>query len=506
MKFSFIAILLLSLLINQSCYKEQIINELPEITANTLLINGQQCIYDLSKNTYYYAIPAEDTVETNLSINYPKNWGLLSFNNEIYPSGSNISLQHIKLNKPFKLNFKSDTLQQTIKLAFLSIPIISINAKKEIKDTTPVYASISIIEPGILNPKENIYAIVEVRGGISRKYDKKSFRVELYQSSNYAKRQDVSFMNMRDDDDWILDAMFIDPMRMRNRVSFDLWFKMVNASDYLNTKKMTNGIHGNFAIVYVNKQCRGLYCLNERFDKKQFKVRDTYKEYGGALYKAKHWTPSVKFKEYVPFTNKEYSNGWKLVYPNVDDNYLPYWAYLDTLSQFMVNANDATFANECQKHINIRSIVDYYILVNITKAYDNLIKNFYLSKYNEYVPFVISPWDLDATWGLFWDRSKIDAGGILSMQIVERLMEANPYNFKKQLKDTWQLYRKDFFTQDSIMSLFENYATPLTQNNAYQIENDAWNQNLNPNEELLFIEEWIGHRLINLDEYFANLE
>ena len=59
------------------------------------------------------------------------------------------------------------------------------------------------------------------RGASSLKYEKKSFAIKLLDSDG--EDLDANVFGIRKENDWILDAMAIDRIRMRNRVCFDIW-------------------------------------------------------------------------------------------------------------------------------------------------------------------------------------------------------------------------------------------------------------------------------------------
>ena len=106
------------------------------------------------------------------------------------------------------------------------------------------------------------------RGSASKKYDKKSFAIK-FQDENGVKL-DVSLFGLRSDNRWILDAMACDASRMRNRVSFDLWNEFSHPSyvaEYEETAM--NGVNGTFVELYFNGNYNGIYCLNEKVDRKQ---------------------------------------------------------------------------------------------------------------------------------------------------------------------------------------------------------------------------------------------
>lgn len=107
-----------------------------------------------------------------------------------------------------------------------SLPLINITVDIE-KVTKPEYtpATIEIADPLMRTDGENVVtkfnAKVKYRGNSSLRYDKKSFNVKLINEKG--KSLDVNILGLRLTDAWILDAMAIDRIRMRNRVNFDTW-------------------------------------------------------------------------------------------------------------------------------------------------------------------------------------------------------------------------------------------------------------------------------------------
>ena len=115
-------------------------------------------------------------------------------------------------------------------------------------------------------------AKVRHRGATAAGFKKKSYAVKLVDETG--QKLDTSFMGMRSDNYWILDAMAIDKARMRNRVAMDLWLDFSAKPYYANTEpKMCNGYRGKFVEVFVNNEYNGLYCLMERIDRKQLKLK-----------------------------------------------------------------------------------------------------------------------------------------------------------------------------------------------------------------------------------------
>lgn len=119
-----------------------------------------------------------------------------------------------------------------------SLPII--NMVVEIgKVSKPEYtdATIEIADPQMRTDNGCVVTAfrckVKYRGNSSLAYEKKSFAVKLLDENG--KKLDANMFGIREDDAWILNAMAIDRLRMRDRVNFDIWNEISNtpySTDY----------------------------------------------------------------------------------------------------------------------------------------------------------------------------------------------------------------------------------------------------------------------------------
>ena len=109
-----------------------------------------------------------------------------------------------------------------------SLPLINLVVDLG-KVTKPVYtiASMEVCDP-LRRMDGNVFTPfrckVKYRGNSSMRYEKKSFTIKLLDT--YNGEFDVNLLGLRTDDTWVLDAMAIDRIRMRNRVNFDVWNDM----------------------------------------------------------------------------------------------------------------------------------------------------------------------------------------------------------------------------------------------------------------------------------------
>ena len=187
-------------------------------------------------------------------------------------------------------------------LYFTTLPVVLLDATELEKDVRhPGY--ITIIDPWCRTDGVNNlfihYAGVKIRGATAATYPKKPFGVELWDENN--EETDATIMGMRSDGDVILDAMYIDKARMRNRLCFDLWNTVDRLPYNDDPDDNLNGTEGTFVEVLVNGEYNGLYCLTDKIDRKKlqlnkYKVDPASGEIAqhGMLYKATDWTGATQ--------------------------------------------------------------------------------------------------------------------------------------------------------------------------------------------------------------------
>jgi len=141
-------------------------------------------------------------------------------------------------------------------------PIIKINFQGELslEDFTQCEFELESDDPS--ENFSDLKAKIKIRGGKSGVsiYPKKGYRIELSEIK--------SLLGMREDDDWILFAMYLDFPRMRIKLAMDLWnsLRPIDPTAILPDSK--------YVRVYVNGEFHGLYLLAERNDRRLFGLDD----------------------------------------------------------------------------------------------------------------------------------------------------------------------------------------------------------------------------------------
>lgn len=348
------------------------------------------------------------------------------------------------------------------------------------------------------------------RGSSSLRYTKKNYAVKLLDENNES--LDRSLLDMRKDNSWILDAMAIDKARMRNRVAFDIWNDF-NTHPYYAAKepKCKIGIDGKFVEVYINDNYHGLYCLNEKIDRKQLKLKKKDNVIRGLLYKGDNWYGTQFYGQPTEYDNYSTTyQGFESKYPDVEDDGMTDWAPLAEKQDFVNNSTDEMFKEQVADQFDIPVLRDMFIFINVVGAIDNSGKNMFFSIYDVTTSNKLSftPWDLDSSFGRNYDSSpypEVCNKIIFTQNIINRLMELNTSFMEETCKRYAQL-RTTVLSLDNLKKRFTQYYTLLDKSGAAQRETNKWNGidgiYLDFAEELKYINDYLEKRLSYLDKTF----
>ncbi|MFD2872498.1 CotH kinase family protein [Mucilaginibacter ximonensis] len=471
-------------------------------------INGASCAFDSLSVSYYYPV-AVGTSLTGYTVNYDTTATAAVYINNVQIKNGGVMNSSITANDELTIravNALNET--STYHLVITGMPIVTLTCNSEIADDD-VNAKFDLVNPDYqaehsqLEITSNIQ--IAIRGGVSRDYPKKNYKVHTVDASN--NDIDVSLLGLRHDNSWILDAMYIDQARMRNRVCTDLW-NTFNNVPYLDKEPTAlNGTRGYMTEVFLNGKYHGIYCLTEKLDRKQLQIKKQY----GDMYKADFWTSETAFQGISAYDNTAATwGGWELEYPELGDSPAPDWGYLYNEVNFIANSTDADFATQIASRVDINNIVDYFIFINVLNAPDNENKNTFFSFYDIRSAgyFFYSPWDLDGTIG------RNAGGGMLANQIIgpannnlfARLMNLNAANFNGLVKARWAQLKDNQLSKAAVASRIEVYRKLLNGTNAFARERQVWdNITQDLNVEAAYMTNWYSTQYDQFDNYVKSL-
>ena len=383
---------------------------------------------------------------------------------------------------------------------FTELPIVNISSDFTIIDAPKVLANFKMIDSD-QNFIESFIGI-EYRGATSQSFPKKSMEIEFWVDPTGNITHDVSLLGMRSDDDWNLQAMYNEPLRIRSKTNNDLW-KVINTLHYQeNEPEAFNGISMEYVELFIDNEYQGLYCIGEKVDRKLLKLKKHKDQIRGELYKGINWGEANTFSSLPSYdNNSSIWAGFEYKHPDEETN----WSNLYDLVDFVINSSDDTFYEEYSNYFEVDNLVDYFIFLNLLKATDNTSKNLYLAKYNTDDRYFYVPWDLDATFGTYYDGSK-DPGthNLLRNNLYDRLLhDCSAGGFKEKLKNKWLHLRSTTITPSTLISMFDASYQLLKTNDIYTKESLVWAAYEYKHDDWEYTTTWIFNRISYLDQIFT---
>ena len=509
-----------------------------------LSINHRKAVYDPSDNLYLQTLATSYKNQTNLTavvsftFKSSGNGYQLKINNQTAANGSSFTFKDFKEGKIFDLEIqdKNGKSVASTKLAFTFLPIAEITGKNFSRNSY-TSGSFRLTDANYSNTGSILSAKFRWRGNVASSKQKKAYNVKI--TDEKGKSKDVSFFGLREDNDWILDAMAIDPARMRNRVSTDLWNDFSTAPYFFHLEpEAINGTRGHFVEVFLNGRYAGIYCMTEKIDRKQLKLKKVKKgnpaSVRGVLYKAEQWSYSLlmghdpdklhfPLKKAAPYSNqKDEWDGWELKHPDLGDGEPIDWKPLFDAVNVPASVPDPFFEADVAQYFDLPVMLDYYLFIELMLATDNHGKNLFLHCYNiqENRKLSITPWDMDGTWGRRWDGSKELTQNAFQdftrflwnyehgeNTLYKRLMELNCHQWNEKLAQRYGELRGSFFGKESLTNRFHQYHQLFKTSGADQREYKRWNGvdgvKINFEEEMAYLDRWIADRLTKLDRVYG---
>lgn len=161
----------------------------------------------------------------------------------------------------------------------------------------------------------------KTRGATAQQYlMKPSLNMKL-RTDDYSASQDSMLLDMRSCSKWILDAMAIDRICMRNRVVMDVWNEY-SPLPYETDFNQRSGTVGKFVELYINGTHYGIYCLSDHINRKLLNLKKYDEKKNlvrGVLYKS--GTSDIADQNNRNFTDDytaatiSWHNAWELKEP-----------------------------------------------------------------------------------------------------------------------------------------------------------------------------------------------
>ena len=468
-----------------------------------LILDGYQCPSDSFTEVpdFMYSVDADKpNTSKSMKIEFKGDgvqWVTIGDSDKKVYSGDTFTFDEMSPNTKIKIRTynKTTSLNGESQLIITSLPLVKITSVSPIKDEPKVDCTIQIFDPKARTDdgdNKNLVmfeskAGIEYRGAGALRYPKKPYNFKL--KTDTGEKREAELLNIRNDNSWILDAMYLDMARMRNRVCFDLW-NTFNKPYYVDEKpKAMSGTRGDYVEVFVNGEYMGLFILSDRIDRKQYQIEPN----GGFIYKAKGWTPACYLQGYNKPSNDDYywnSAEIEQEYPDADDGQKPNFNHMASFIDFVSKTSKSEFSAKFAERIDENSVIDTFIFLNLILGYDNAGRNTYwiFRNINESNKVMHGLWDLDGVLGRDWNRVVTSAtvgwyygnsptpGGSNYFKLFRRIIDGDVDGLQQKIYDRWVELKDKQLAPAEFNKLVDHYAEMQISSGARDREVARWRE------------------------------
>ena len=402
----------------------------------------------------------------------------------------------------------------------------------------PIYRGMDYVN-GMMQLTDTDGSVIELpakfktRGATAQQYMMKPALNMKLRSADYSEEVDTMLLGIRSCSSWILDAMAIDRICMRNRVAFDIWNEF-SRLPYSTEFGGRNGTEGSFVEVYINDVYYGIYDLSDRINrnllnlKKAKENNDGTVQIRGVLYK--NGTQDILDQNEPGFNEDstacvvEWHNAWELTYPDEYGGKTAWAPLLEAIGK-------GGAVDYIKKYFYLENLADYQILVMALSLSDNwgnknhflsvrnITKDIYDSDPSEAArrKFVLTPWDMDTSLGGSFDGTCYDGNyvefplsTIINIGFYPIVWIIGDDEYNAVLKRRWVEVREGALSVESVKNKLEGYRDLFVGSGAWQRMTEHFEtqprQPLHVKDlarEIELIEEWYEKRFHEMDAFFG---
>ena len=435
-----------------------------------ILLDGTPVATDHESQTVY--IPQaiqDDTTRDDLigTISVAPPYSLCMMKEDVfaYLSGA------VANNHAFTLLVYDDEVYARYKVIFTTLPVFAVSSadSRTEDDQTEVFTgsfTAFSANQGDL-PIQTAYAEWHIRGNNSLLMDKKAWRLSL--KNEGGDKQNLALAGLGSDDDWILNPMSRDDLKIREHFVGNLWNQMTD-------DRSLSMSEGEYVELVMDGKYMGLYLLQRRVDRKYLSLDES-----DILMKGKNFTHSYTVQDAL-----------ELIYSAMNE-------------QDAYAIAEPFYTDFAPSTIDLTTYVRYELLINLCYLPDNLkFKNtFYLWQQcgDDYTLSFI-PWDTNLSWGMDY-RNGIMFNIYLAeeAEILHRQEYLYP-DLDRQIALGWQELRQSLIDYESLAEQITALRTDLKQSGALLRDGEVWgNYALGADTEYLLF-SFLRSRIQQLDAYY----
>ncbi|MBE6878152.1 MAG: hypothetical protein E7488_03170 [Ruminococcaceae bacterium] len=443
-----------------------------------------------------YPVPADTQTDTiYISQNIKRDTLYTEFDNEIASADEEVKLYFAKdenfsdiftamaNSHQFRLFAVKGKEYMQYNVVFTNLPVISVQGEVigQNEDERDVFeGGLHIWNPfykttGAYNIKSS-GSQWHYRGNSNYYVDKKSIKLSLKDEEGLNADADL-LGNGYEDDDWILNAMYMDDTNLREKLVMDMWNTLCENTPY--NWKMTTG---EYVELIKDGKYQGLYLLENRVDAKYLELREE----------------QVLIKGQAGHESPEITDHYRIIQSIYDEELV--W---DTM--------EGLFNRDNGEYIQLDSWIDVSLFIQLGYMTDNSNRYnaFYIIDDIEDNPSIkMILWDTDLALGIGW----IDGVFTRSLEVATTrqryrkedvsLREIYP-ELDSMIAQRYAQLRENTFGKDYIFKNIEELSGVITQSGAAYRDGQLWGYRCDGEDNVEYLCEYIEARLGYLDGIYG---
>ena len=481
-----------------------------------LAFSGEQLPYDASTSTFYLPLNMETEGWEGGELRSLVSDVTLLFEDDFIETDKQTAIEN---GTEFRFYAVRGDEYQVCSLVATGLPVISIETEAQAdaevfggsvyfwdNSTKVDWTSSNILEANI-------------RGNTSRTYEKKGYKLYLKKQNRSGEivEDKKSLFGLRGDDEWLLNAMYSDSSKIRDKLSSEIW-QGIGASQE-EFPEAYFGTRMTYVEVFFNHEYWGLYALMEPVDSKQLD-RTKAGEAGQEEYSYKSVTPQEEPTDTL-LNQETYGaelSGYELKgsHTVIDRSS---WEALLSYLELRDLASDEEFAETASSLVDQEGALDIWIYLQAVLGIDNRGKNmYYVAKNRGNIQKIyFAPWDMDLTWGdalsegtdgKLWNVGMNTSlySERINWLFGDRLVELDVDGSRSYISERWKELREGVLSDENLTETIGELVHQVQDSGAAARDAKRWPDS-NSDQDYELFERMALYRMNLLDYYFdGNLE
>ena len=315
------------------------------------------------------------------------------------------------------------------------------------------------------------FASTKWQGDSSLAFNKKAYRIKTFEDQGLTKKMKFKPSPLWDaGKKYNLKAYYTDPLLCRDvvnaNIGTDLWATQKNMPDDLAETNDFGFIDGFPVKVFINNEFAGIYSFNT--------PKGDYGKQAKAVISGETYSDPTAFSALPTGGVKLDGSDFEMISP--DDPTDEIKQAVNSLITFVSTSSDNDFKTQLGTHIDLESLIDYFIFLNVIENSDAAGKNQTLITW-DFQKWYFHPYDLDTTYGGEFNGTIHDPStGLygLNSHLFTRLNSLFANEIKSRYKElrTW-------LTPVYVLKMYRDHINLIGESN-YEDEFNLWN---NPNHD-----------------------